>query len=54
MAAIFDISVTATSERVHISPAVLLDPENVGVVLVISSLSSIEAEILRYFTSTSG
>ena len=54
MADIFDLSVTATSERVHISPSVLLDPENVGIDFGISSLSSTEAEILRYFTSTSG
>ena len=32
----------------------LLDPENVGVAFGISSLSGIEAEILRYFICTSG
>ena len=31
MAAIFDLSVTRMSDSVHISSAVLLDPENVGV-----------------------
>ena len=34
MAATFDLPVAATSERVHISPAVLLDPENVGVAFI--------------------
>ena len=53
MATIFDLPVTATSERVHISPAVLLDPENVGVAFGISSPSSVEADILRYFVHTS-
>ena len=42
------------SESVHTSPAELLDPENVGVALEISLLSSKEAEILRYFICTSG
>ena len=45
MAAIFDLPVTATSESVHTSPAVLLDPDNVGVAVGITSQSSIEAEI---------
>ena len=57
MADIFDLPVIATSERVHISPfapAVLLDPENVGVAFGTASLSSIEAEILRYFICSSG
>ena len=53
MAAIFDLPVTATSERVHIGSAALLDPENVGVAFGISSLSSIEADILRYIVCTS-
>ena len=54
MAAIFDLPVTATSERVHVSPAVLLNPETVGVAFEISSLFSIEAEILRHFACISG
>ena len=54
MAAIFDLPVTATLERVHPSPAVLLDPESVSVAFGITLISSIEAAILRYFTSTSG
>ena len=54
MAAIFDLLVIATSERVHINHAVLLDPENVDVVCGISLLSSIAAEIVRYFVCTSG
>ena len=45
MAAIFDLSVTRMLESVHTSPAVLLDPENVGVAFGISLLSCIEAEI---------
>ena len=54
MAAIFDLPVTSTSERVHLSPVVLLNPENVGVAFGTLSLSSIEAEILRHFACTSG
>ena len=54
MAAIFDLPVTAISESVLISPAVLLDPENVSLAFGISLLSCIEAEIMRYVTSTSG
>ena len=54
MAAIFDLPVTATSERIHISPVVLLDPENMGVASGIPSLSNVEAEMLRYFIRTSG
>ena len=54
IAIIFDLPATATSERVHISSAVLLDPKNEGLVLGISSLSSMGAEILRYFICTSG
>ena len=52
MAAIFDLPVAATSERFHISPVVLLDPENVGVAFGISLLSNIETEILRHFICT--
>ena len=54
MAAIYDLSVTRMSESVHTCPAVLLDPENVGVAFGIASLSSVEAEVLRYFICTSG
>ena len=54
MAAIFDLSVIATSEGVHTSPAALLDFENVDIAFGISSLSRIEAEIMRYFTSAFG
>ena len=42
------------SESVHTSLIELLDAGNVGVAFGISSLSSIEAEISRYFISTSG
>ena len=49
---IFDLLVTRMSESVPTSPAALLDPENVA--FGISSLSSIETEILRYFICTSG
>ena len=54
MAAICDLPVTRMSKSVHTSPAVLLDPENVGVVFGISLLSCLEAEIVRYFICTSG
>ena len=54
MAAIFDLSLTPMSESVHTSPTELLDPETVDVAFGISLLSSIEAEILRYFICTSG
>ena len=42
------------SESINTSPAVLLDPENVGVAFGVSLLSCLEAEILRYFICTSG
>ena len=45
MAAIFDLSLSVMSESVHICPAVLLDPENVGVTFRISLLSYIDVEI---------
>ena len=45
MAAIFDLTVTPTSESVHISPAVLMDLGNVAVVFGMSFLSFINAEI---------
>ena len=54
MAVMFDLPVTSTSESMHTSITVLLDPENVGVVFGISLLSGIDAEILRYFLCTSG
>ena len=38
-------------ESFHISPAVLLDPENVGVAFGVVLLSCIEVEIMRYFNS---
>ena len=44
MAAIFDLSVHLTSESVHVSPTVLLDPENVQVVVGFSLLSYLQAE----------
>ena len=47
MVAIFDSQLSAMSESVQNSLAVLLDPENVGVAFGISLLSCIEAEILR-------
>jgi len=46
MAAIFDWLITLTSESIRISRKVLLDPENVGVVVRIPSLSCIQAEII--------
>ena len=54
MAAIFDFSLSVMSKSVLISPAVSLDPENVGVAFRTLSQSSMEAEILRYFICTSG
>ena len=40
-----NLHVTPTSERIHISITVLLEPENVGVTVVMSLLSYIHAEI---------
>ena len=54
MTAIFDLPLTVLSESVQTRTTELLDPENVGVALGISLLSSIEAEILRYCKCTSG
>ena len=54
MAAIFELLVTPIMKSVHTSPAVLLDHTNGGVAFGISSLSSLEAKILRYFIYTSG
>ena len=54
MEAIFDFSLSVMSESVHISSAELLDTKNVGVAFGMSSLSSIEAEILKFFICTSG
>ena len=45
MAAIFDLPVTSTSESIHTSLTVLLDPDNVGVAVGISLLSHIQADI---------
>ena len=45
MAAIFDLPVTLTSESIHNSHTVLLDPENLGVAIGISLPSDIQAEI---------
>ena len=54
MADIFDSPLIPLSNSVDISPTELLDPENVGKAFGIPLLSSIEAEILRYFIRTSG
>jgi len=45
MVAIFDLLVTLTSESISINRSVLLDPENVGVAVRISSLSCLQAQI---------
>ena len=45
MAAIFDFPVALTSDSIHNSLTVLLDPENVGVAAGILLLSYIHAEI---------
>ena len=45
MAAMLDLPVTTTSESIHTSIIVLLDPENVGVAIGISLPSYIQAEI---------
>ena len=54
MAANFDLSLTPILDSGHTSPTELLDHENVGEALGFPLLSSIEAEILRYFICTSG
>ena len=54
MAVMSDLPLTLMSESVLTIPAVLLDPQNVCVAFGISLLPCIEAEILRFFTSTSG
>jgi hypothetical protein len=56
MAAIFDFPLSLTSDSVHCSLIVLLDPENTGLAVGISLLSCIQAEIcvaLTCFISTS-
>jgi len=45
MAVIFELLITLTSKRICISRSVLLDPENVGVAIGISSLSCTQAKI---------
>ena len=45
MLAIFNLPLTRTSESVHIIPAVLFDPENVGVACAISLPSCVQAEL---------
>ena len=45
MAAIFNFPVALTSDNIHNSLTVLLDPENVGVAAGMSLLSCIQDEI---------
>ena len=45
MAAILNLPLTPTFESVHIIPAVLADPENVGVALTMSLPSCVQTEI---------
>ena len=55
MAAIFDLALIPMSPSVHTTiPAVLLDPENVGLAFGMSLILCVEAEIMRCFISTSG
>jgi len=54
MAAILDLRLPPLAHSIDIGPIVFLDFENVGVAVGIAVLSCIEAEILRYFLSTSG
>jgi len=54
LAAILDLRLPPTATSIDISSIVFLDLENVGVAVGIAVLSCIEAEILRYFLSTSG
>ena len=54
MATIFDLPLTPMSASFHTSPTVVLYPQNVGIAFGISLLSSIEAQILRYFICTFG
>ena len=52
MAAMFDLPVTSTSESIHFSPTVLLDPENVGVAVGIplpANIQDMQSE-LQVFT----
>ena len=54
MATMFDILVIPTSDNIHTSPTVLLDPGNVEAAVVISLLPHIQAEKLQlhmYFRS---
>ena len=51
---IFDYSQIHTSSSLRNSLVLLPDPINMGIAVGISSLSSIEAEILRYSICTSG
>ena len=53
MGVIFDLPLTPISDSVQTGISELLDPENVGVAFGISLLSSMEAEISRYFICTS-
>ena len=48
MAAIFDLPITPTSDSIHTSLTVLLDPNNVRVATGIVLRSHIEAEIYVY------
>ena len=45
MEAMFDLLVIPRSEGIHISPTVLLEPENYGVAVGRPLMSSIQAEI---------
>ena len=52
--AIFNWPLTPMSESVHTIIAVMLDPYNLDLAIGVSLLSCIEADIMRYFTYTSG
>ena len=54
MTAIIDLPFIPITESVHALYAVLPDPENVGEAFETPLLSSIVADILRYFRCTSG
>jgi len=52
IADIFDLPLAPMSKSVQTSPAVLLDPTNVGAYFGILLISCTEAEVLRCFIST--
>ena len=54
MAAMFDIPVALTSESIHTSPTVMLDPENARIAVGISLLSLTQADIYAQWRTEGG